>query len=174
VIFIYPIQPLVESDDGYGTPPLQRLAGPCAGGPHKNGAAACRSGKFDLGGGPLSVRDILKETGRTIKINRVTIYRILSHFKKMGIIREIQSGQGSGFYEMACLHNPIHPHFNCRKCGVILCMPPLTLSQAWDWFARPYNFSIESVNVHITGTCNRCREDNNRNLVASDTEDTSL
>jgi Fur family ferric uptake transcriptional regulator len=117
--------------------------------------------------GPLNVRDILAETSGQMKINRVTVYRILASFRDGGIIREIEAGNGISYYEMACLHNPIHPHFHCRLCGSLLCMPPLTLSQAWDFFARPSDFAVESVNVHITGVCGLCRGKDNRNPVAS-------
>jgi Fur family ferric uptake transcriptional regulator len=117
--------------------------------------------------GPLNVHDILAETSGKLKINRVTVYRILASFREGGIIREIEAGNGISYYEMACLHNPIHPHFHCRLCGCLICMPPLTLSQAWDWFTRPYNFSVESINVHIAGVCGRCREEDNRKQVAS-------
>jgi Fur family ferric uptake transcriptional regulator len=116
---------------------------------------------------PLNVRDILAETRGKLKINRVTIYRILASFREGGIIREIDAGSGTTYYEMACLHNPIHPHFHCRQCGSLICMPPLTLSQALEWLSRPYNFSVESINVHITGICGQCREMDNRNGVAS-------
>ena len=117
--------------------------------------------------GPLNVRDILTETRGKLKINRVTVYRILASFREGGIIREIEAGSGTTYYEMACLHNPIHPHFHCRRCGSLTCMPPLTLSQALDWLTRPYNFSVESINVHITGICGPCRERDYRNGVAS-------
>jgi Fur family transcriptional regulator, ferric uptake regulator len=74
--------------------------------------------------GPLNVHDILAETRGTLKINRVTVYRILASFREGGIIREIEAGNGISYYEMACLHNPIHPHFHCRLCGGLICMPP--------------------------------------------------
>ena len=117
--------------------------------------------------GPLNVHDILAETRGKLKINRVTIYRILASFREGGIIREIEAGSGTTYYEMACLHNPIHPHFHCRQCGSLTCMPPLTLSQAWDWLTRPSDFLVESINVHITGICGPCREKDDRNGVAS-------
>lgn len=117
---------------------------------------------------PLNAREILQETGANLKINRVTVYRILASFRDGGIIREIEAGQGMCCYEMACLHNPIHPHFRCRRCGCIVCMPPLTLSQAWEWFARPYDFSVEGVDIQLTGLCGRCRKEDNRNTVASE------
>jgi Fur family transcriptional regulator, ferric uptake regulator len=119
---------------------------------------------------PLNVRDILAETRGKLKIDRVTIYRILASFKESGIIREIDAGSGTAYYEIACLHNPIHPHFHCRLCDSLICMPPLTLSQAWDWLTRPSDFSVESINVQIAGICGPCGKRNDRNGVASKKE----
>lgn len=116
---------------------------------------------------PLNAQEILKDTVADLKINRVTVYRILASLRDGGIIREIELGQGRCCYEMACLHNPIHPHFRCRCCGCITCMAPLTLSQAWEWFARPNGFTIEAVDIRLTGICDRCRNQNNCNTVAS-------
>ena len=121
--------------------------------------------------GPINVRTILTQTSGKLKINRVTVYRILASFREEGIIREVEAGDGISYYEMACPHNPIHPHFHCRRCGGLICMPPLTLSQALGWFDRPYDFSIETVNVRITGLCGLCREEILRNNVASERED---
>lgn len=117
--------------------------------------------------GPLNVRDILAETRGKLKIDRVTVYRILASFREGGIIREIDAGSGTAYYEMACLHNPIHPHFHCRQCGSLTCMPALTLSQALDWLTHPHDFSVESINIHITGICGSCRQGDDRNGVAS-------
>ncbi len=121
--------------------------------------------------GPINVRTILAQTSGKLKINRVTVYRILTSFRDGGIIREVEAGDGVGYYEMACPHNPIHPHFHCRRCGGLICMSPLTLSQALEWFARPYDFSVETVNVRITGVCGLCRESILRNNVASERSD---
>jgi Fur family ferric uptake transcriptional regulator len=108
-------------------------------------------------GAPLSVNDILVQISVHQKINKVTIYRILSSFKCTGIVREIETNQGANFYEMACHHNPVHPHFNCRLCGTLTCMAPLTLSQTWEWFAKPHNHSIDHININITGICSQCQ-----------------
>lgn len=117
--------------------------------------------------GPSSVRDLLAATRDRLPIDRVTIYRILASFHKGGIIREIDTGKGTAHYEMACHHNPLHPHFQCRRCGSLTCLPPLTLSQAWEWYARPYGFTIENINVHITGLCGACQQPVPCNPVAS-------
>ena len=108
--------------------------------------------------GPLSAAEILNRTDPMQKINKVTIYRILSSFKERRIIRELPTDQGMNLYEMACRHNPIHPHFYCKTCRTMACLPPLTLSQAMDWFAGSDAFRIDDVNVHLNGICRQCRE----------------
>jgi len=108
--------------------------------------------------GPLSVGEILKRTDPEQRINKVTVYRILSSFKENGIIRELPTDQGMNLYEMACLHNPIHPHFYCKTCRTMSCLPPLRLSQAQDWFAGPNAFRIDDVHVHVNGVCRQCRD----------------
>lgn len=106
---------------------------------------------------PLSASDVLKRNFGKKKINKVTVYRILSTFKKEGIIREVPNARGIKHYEMACRHNPIHPHFHCSVCKTMTCLSPLTLSNALEWFAKPYDFIVEDISVNITGVCNRCR-----------------
>jgi len=106
---------------------------------------------------PLSVSDILKHLDPERKMNKVTAYRILTSFKSEGIIREIPTDHGVNHYEMACQHNPVHPHVYCRTCRTMTCMPPITLSQVWDLFATPSDFRIDNINVSITGLCRTCQ-----------------
>jgi len=106
---------------------------------------------------PLSASDILKKSP-IIKINKVTVYRILSTFKEEGIIREIPTEQRDKHYEMACRHNPIHPHFYCSACKTMTCLEPLTLSQAIELFSKPHGFTIDNISVNITGVCDRCQD----------------
>ncbi len=93
------------------------------------------------------------------KVNKATVYRILSSFMDKSIIRRIPTGEGTNYYEMACRHNPVHAHFYCRLCKKMFCLEPLTLSQAWEWVANPDGFKIEDLNLNITGICNHCQEE---------------
>ena len=63
--------------------------------------------------GPLSAGEILTRTDAGQKINRVTVYRILSSFRDNRIVRELPTDRGVKLYEMACRHHPVHPHFYC-------------------------------------------------------------
>ena len=108
-------------------------------------------------GRPMSASSILRMMNDHQKINKVTVHRTLSRFKKKGIIREIPTGDGINYYEMACHHNPVHAHFYCTSCKTITCMEPLTVSQTWDWLIKPHSFTVEDINVSITGVCTRCQ-----------------
>ena len=104
---------------------------------------------------PLNARNILENcTDR--KINRVTVYRIMESFKKQGIVRELPTDSGIKYFEIACRHNPLHPHFFCKDCGAMACLGPLTLTEAWDLFAHPHAFRIDEIVVNITGLCKDC------------------
>ncbi len=106
---------------------------------------------------PLSVRDISQELAARVRIDRVTIYRILSLFKQHGIAREIASSGGTNYFEMASLENPVHPHFNCRNCGELSCMEPLTFSQARQLISGKDDYSIDHIEINISGLCAACR-----------------
>jgi Fur family ferric uptake transcriptional regulator len=107
---------------------------------------------------PLSVNDLLKQLDQARKMNKVTAYRILSSFRSEGIVREILSDHGVHHYEMACEHNPIHPHVYCRICRTMTCLPPIKLWHARDLIAIPSNFRIDDIHVHITGLCKGCQK----------------
>lgn len=106
--------------------------------------------------GPLSAGEILNRTDPGQKINRVTVYRILSSFRDSRIIRELPTDRGVKLYEMACRHNPAHPHFYCKACRTTTCLQPVRLSKAARWLAGPEAFRIDDVQVHVTGICRQC------------------
>jgi Fur family ferric uptake transcriptional regulator len=106
---------------------------------------------------PLCVSDILKQLEPGEKMNKVTAYRILTSFKAEGIVREIPSDHGVYHYEMACRHNPVHPHVYCRICRSMACLPPVAPSRVRELFAAPPDFEVDHVNVNITGLCRACR-----------------
>jgi Fur family ferric uptake transcriptional regulator len=105
---------------------------------------------------PLSAGEILHRTDPGQKINRVTVYRILSSFRDNRIIRELPTDRGTKLYEMACRHNPVHPHFFCKACRTMTCLPPVKVSQAAQWMAGKDAFRIDDVQVHVTGICRQC------------------
>ena len=106
---------------------------------------------------PVTAGDILDGINGSLKINRVTVYRIMTTLKHKGIVREIPTADGINFYEMACIHNPNHPHFYCTGCKTMTCLEPLTQSETRNLLGGAKNFIIEGLSVNITGLCETCR-----------------
>ncbi len=108
---------------------------------------------------PLCVGDIRKALGTKTHVNKVTVYRIVSLLKKRGILRDISSPNGYQFFEMATSDHPMHPHFNCTYCGTLHCLTPLTLSQTRRIFDEPMDFTVQHIEINITGICNQCLDE---------------
>lgn len=105
---------------------------------------------------PVNINSIRQELEKQTRIDRVTIYRILSLFKQHSIIREITSSGGANYFELATMENPVHPHFLCRNCETLSCLEPLTFSQA-KWLTPDKDYSIEHIEINISGLCASCR-----------------
>ena len=111
---------------------------------------------------PLSVNAIRQALETKANIDKVTVYRILSLFKQHRIIRELASAGGANYYEMAALENPVHPHFNCRICGAFTCLAPMPFTKAPELILSKDDYSIDHIEINISGLCACCRNATNR------------
>jgi Fur family ferric uptake transcriptional regulator len=111
---------------------------------------------------PLSVNTIRQSLETKANIDKVTVYRILSLFRQRGIIREIASAGGANYFEMATLENPLHPHFSCRNCGAFTCLAPLPFTQAPELILSKDDYSIDHIEINISGLCACCRNATNQ------------
>ena len=106
---------------------------------------------------PLSVNAIRRELETKASVDKVTIYRILHLFRQRGIIREITSTGGASYFEMATSENPLHPHFSCKNCGTFTCLAPLSFTQAPELILPKDDYSIDHIEINISGLCACCR-----------------
>jgi Fur family ferric uptake transcriptional regulator len=107
---------------------------------------------------PLAAGDVFQRLLGGQKVNRVTVYRILSSYTRKGIIREFESKRGIHYYERVWPLTPPHPHFNCRACGTMICMTAFLSTGLWGKIANQPDFVIE--NISISGLCGLCRQKN--------------
>lgn len=105
---------------------------------------------------PLSISIIRDKLETKTRINKVTVYRIISLFKKQGLIRDVLSAGGSVYFEMATSDHPVHPHFSCKNCGALNCLTPLTFSQARQLTALRDNYRVDHIEINISGLCKGC------------------
>lgn len=102
----------------------------------------------------FSANDLHKELKSDMDL--ATIYRILGAFLEKGIVREILTPEESKIYELACIHNPVHPHFNCNICGKISCLEAADENLLSKLKAEYSNFLISDISIQFTGTCINC------------------
>lgn len=101
----------------------------------------------------ITVNDLVSEG---MDMDRVTIYRTLNTLRDKGIVREIPTSSGTNHYEMACRHNPLHPHFYCTSCRSMTCLPPLAGGEMKAWLTLPEGLLARDLTVSISGLCGRC------------------
>jgi len=105
----------------------------------------------------LSAGEIFNIISNKISIDLVTVYRTLNILEENGIVREITDSAGTQFYEKACKHNPPHPHFRCRICNKMKCLPPGGKNDAKYFESLAENCDVESLSVLLNGVCEKCR-----------------
>ena len=114
----------------------------------------------------LSISILLSEQGimsakglqNILKVDKATIYRNIKNLLKKEIIREIKSSEGAGFYEINCkIHNPVHPHFECKICKKIYCLEPLKAEDVIS-LSNYTNFEIEKIDIKFKGICDECKK----------------
>ncbi len=107
----------------------------------------------------MSSAQIADRLRKCSTINRVTLYRMLTTFKDAGIIREITPANGPKLYEVACRHNPIHPHFFCVKCQTTACLPSIATTRFLKRVASA-SMAIDTISIHLSGVCAKCHTHN--------------
>jgi Fe2+ or Zn2+ uptake regulation protein len=105
---------------------------------------------------PLSAKDLHERANSESNIDLVTVYRVVSLLKEKGLVREILGDSGTAFYEKACVHNPVHPHFHCEKCGRVFCLEPLSFEEGLILGRVGRGCVIRSVSLDVKGVCEKC------------------
>lgn len=103
---------------------------------------------------PLTHTEVLRRL-RSARLNRVSVYRALDAFVEAGLVhRAFVDGRTWAFETPErCDERRCHPHFTCRKCGTVACMPRVRVP-----FARglPKGYIAQRQKVHIEGLCPSC------------------
>ncbi len=106
---------------------------------------------------PLGASELHGRASATITLDLATVYRALDIFLKHGIIREIADDNGTQAFEIACVHNPAHPHFKCLKCRRITCLGSFEKSETESLFSRfSGSRTITDISITMSGLCESC------------------
>jgi Fur family transcriptional regulator, ferric uptake regulator len=88
-------------------------------------------------------------------VNISTVYRTLELLKKLGLVYEIDLGEGRIRYHAEGQGH--HHHLVCQQCGKVIDIDEATLSSLREVLLRDYNFMAELKHVGIFGLCEQCR-----------------
>ncbi len=108
---------------------------------------------------PRCARELYDTLAVSCRLNLVTVYRNLASLRDAGILREITDSSGVQYYEMACRHNPVHPHFHCEKCHALICLPALSGSDSKHIREFADSCDVSEINLVLSGICRRCLEE---------------
>jgi len=92
------------------------------------------------------------------QVNISTVYRTLELLKRLGLVYEINLGEGRIRYHSESKGH--HHHLVCQKCGAIIDIDESTLARLKDVLLHRYNFSAQLRHVAIFGLCENCRQKN--------------
>jgi Fur family ferric uptake transcriptional regulator len=95
-------------------------------------------------------------TAKYPNVNISTVYRTLELLKKLGLVYEIDLGEGRIRYHAG--ESGHHHHLVCQKCSRVSDIREESLSPLRDSLLHDYNFRAELKHVAIFGICEECRE----------------
>ena len=102
---------------------------------------------------PLTQEEISRRLAGT-GFNRVSVYRALDSFCKVGIVHRLESGDRVWkFAYCGCgQQGHCHPHFVCRSCGAVECLEGITLPVV----RLKAGYTVEEREYYLKGLCCRC------------------
>ena len=109
---------------------------------------------------PMSHTDLV----RLIKKNsqsygdQATIYRTLQVFTEKDLIQVGSNAGGIARYEIQKTRDKdqkkhVHPHFVCKDCGIVSCLPKTTVITNYD---KNWQRVLEHAEMQFVGTCQDC------------------
>lgn len=91
------------------------------------------------------------------KHDRVTVYRTIDLFEKLGIIRRVQLGWHTRI-ELSDTFQHHHHHLTCLKCGKIIALKEdKSLETQLTELAHKLNFHPTDHQLEIRGLCKNCK-----------------
>jgi Fur family ferric uptake transcriptional regulator len=106
--------------------------------------------------GHASVDDIHQRVrARSSAVDKTTVYRTLELMHELGIVHEVELGDGVLRDELS-LHRP-HAHLLCTRCGKLLTIPCDQLDALDALLAREFGFQLDRSHQVVRGLCGACQ-----------------
>ncbi|KXL54514.1 transcriptional regulator PerR [Anaerotignum neopropionicum] len=100
----------------------------------------------------------LEPTNPTMSL--ATVYKTLDYFKQLGLVQELNVGEGSSRYDAVV---KCHPHTVCIQCGKVRDLYLEELTEIHKKIAEELDFEVRCEQLILYGICGKCRRENNEN-----------
>ena len=105
----------------------------------------------------ISAEEIYAQvTAKYPRVNISTVYRTLELLKRLGLIYEIDLGEGRTRYHSESKGH--HHHLVCQKCGAVIDISESVLFPLQAVLLQAFNFSADLRHIAIFGLCENCRQ----------------
>ncbi len=102
----------------------------------------------------LSHHELEQRIDRSFDIDRVTIYRVLDWLTAQGLAHRIAGDDRVRRFNAAGhAHEGAHAHFECKRCGTVLCLDEFSAAPA---VRLPRGFRPQHYELTVKGLCAGC------------------
>jgi Fe2+ or Zn2+ uptake regulation protein len=104
----------------------------------------------------LSAEDIHAEVSRTVAdFNLGSVYRTLTLLGELGLAKEVQLGDGRGYWEVA--HPDDEFHLHCTGCRSVVHHHSAVVEQIRVHLSAEHGFTPQAIDLVVHGRCSECR-----------------
>lgn len=90
------------------------------------------------------------------RVGRASVYRTLEQLEELGLVQRVDLGRDSTAYERVDPTGHHHHHMVCTQCGRVQPFEDERLEDAIHEVRAVKDFTIETHEVTLRGTCDRC------------------
>ncbi|MDD3535484.1 MAG: Fur family transcriptional regulator [Candidatus Cloacimonetes bacterium] len=102
----------------------------------------------------------LHERIKGLNVSLATVYRTLPLLQEAGLVQLALRKDGRDFFEHILGH-PKHLHWLCESCQRVYETELEELIPILENKAKSQRFTINTINIHISGICWKCRKNEN-------------
>lgn len=110
---------------------------------------------------PTDAQFLIDTIQKKLKVDKVTIFRILNLLTQHGILRRLEFGEGKSRYELA---TEDHHHLICQTCGAIEDISDCNIEALEKEIKNKKNFLVKLHTLEFYGTCKNCQKTKQSNL----------
>lgn len=105
---------------------------------------------------PVDIEQIINYLrSKSLNTNKVTVYRIIEHFYKEGIVNRLDLQEGKFRYELA---KSDHHHLICDNCGKIDAVSDTVIPEMEKEIQKKQNFLVKRHSLEFFGLCDNCQK----------------